>query len=174
MATPTQDPKKATLFFIPARCTAYRKSASGLAEGTEVAASTMAAMLGELKLARPHWNASLGADHFYICSHDMGAEVTRSADAHLAKNAIALVNTADYSEPSFIAHKDISVPLHPGREAVDWAKVGQGGRPFDPTLRTRLAFLAGNPGRYTPRDTLLQLCVDAGKFCHLPLLTEVQ
>ena len=95
----------------------------------------------------PYWNASLGMDHFYVCAHDMGTEVAQLADAHLWRNSIGLVNTADASEPSFIPHKDISIPPHPGRGTVDWALVGQGGATFDPALRTKLAFLAGEGSR---------------------------
>lgn len=104
-------------------------------------------MLEEIQRNYPYWNASLGADHFYICAHDMGTEVAKLADLNLWKNAIGLVNTADYSEPSFIPHKDISLPPHPGRGTVDWAVIGQGGAAFDPIVRTKLAFMAGHPAR---------------------------
>jgi hypothetical protein len=95
----------------------------------------------------PYWNASLGTDHFYVCAHDMGTEVAQRADPVLWKNAVGLVNTADASEPSYVPHKDVSVPPHPGRGAVDWALVGQGGASFDPAHRTKLAFLAGEGSR---------------------------
>ena len=56
----------------------------------------------------PYWNRSLGSDHFYICAHDMGADVAATADRNLMKNSIALVNTADYTEPYYIPHKVIT------------------------------------------------------------------
>ena len=95
----------------------------------------------------PFWNASLGMNHFYVCAHDMGTEMAQHADHILWKNAIGLVNTADASEPSFIPHKDISVPPHPGRGMVDWPLLGQGGATFDSSSRTKLAFLAGEGTR---------------------------
>lgn len=95
----------------------------------------------------PYWNASLGTDHFYVCAHDMGTEIAQLADPMLWKNSIGLVNTADASEPSYIPHKDISVPPHPGRGTVDWSLVGQGGATFDSIHRTKLAFLAGEGSR---------------------------
>ena len=49
----------------------------------------------------PFWSRSNGADHFYICAHEIGAGI---GDGVL-KNAIALLNTADYSDPYFIPHK---------------------------------------------------------------------
>ena len=143
-----QDPKKATFFFLPSRCTAYRKSVSGLSEGIEKAAEVMRSMVEQVKVRFPFWNESLGTDHFYICAHDMGTELVKTSDTDLWKNSIGLVNTADYSEPLFVPHKDISLPPHPGRGVVNWPIVGQGGVTFDPSLRTRLAFMAGHPGRY--------------------------
>ena len=142
-----QDPLKATFFFIPSRCTAYRKAVSDLSTGIRKAAETVREMVEEIRQNYPYWNASLGTDHFYICAHDMGTEVAKLADLNLWKNAIGLVNTADYSEATFVPHKDISIPPHPGRGTVDWAVIGQGGAAFDPIQRTKLAFMAGNPAR---------------------------
>lgn len=144
---PSQDPNKATLFFLPSRCTAYRKSVAKLEEGVAKAATVMRDMVAQIKLSFPFWNESLGADHFYICAHDMGTEVAKLADTALWKNAIGLVNTADYSEEYFVSHKDISLPPHPGRGTIDWAAIGQGGATFDPYQRTKLAFMAGNAER---------------------------
>ena len=73
--------------------------------------------------------------------------MAKLADLYLWKNAIGLVNTADYSEATYVPHKDISIPPHPGRGTVDWTVIGQGGAAFDPIHRTKLAFMAGNPAR---------------------------
>ena len=144
---PLQDPLEATFYFLPARCSAYRKSVPNLMEGIDKAANTMSQMLEEIKRDYPYWNQSLGADHFYVCAHDMGTDLVKESDPNLWKNSIGLVNTADSSEPMFVPHKDISLPPHPGRGTIDWAAVGQGGVTFDPSLRTTLAFIAGHPGR---------------------------
>ena len=144
---PTQIPEEATYFFLPTRCTAYRKSVHDLDTGIDIAADTTSKIVEHVKHQYTYWNTSLGVDHFYVCGHDMGTEVTKSADRNLWKNAIGVVNTADYSEPWFIPHKDISLPPHPGRGAVDWAVIGQGGAGFDSNLRSKLAFMAGHPSR---------------------------
>ena len=115
----------------------------------------------------PYWNASLGMDHFYVCAHDMGTEMAQLADPALWKNSIGLVNTADASEPSYVPHKDISVPPHPGRGKVDWALIGQGGATFDPARRKKLAFLAGEGSRY-----FTKLCTCGGAFRILPCLVD--
>lgn len=120
-----------------------------LEEGVAKAAAVTRDMLVDVKTRFPYWNRTLGTDHFYICAHDMGTEVTRLADSALQKNAIGLVNTADYSEPYFVPHKDISLPPHPGRGTIPWSQIGQGGATFDPYRRTKLAFLAGNAKRYS-------------------------
>lgn len=104
-------------------------------------------MVADVRHRFQYWNETLGADHFYVCAHDMGTEVAKLADIELRKNSMALVNTADYSEPFFVPHKDISIPHHPGRGVIDWSTVGQGGATFDPYQRTRLAFMAGNEQR---------------------------
>ena len=59
----------------------------------------------DLNFSLPYWSNSEGADHFYICAHDMGAASANHADNGLLKNAIALVNTADYADSFFVPHK---------------------------------------------------------------------
>lgn len=135
-------------YFIPARCTAYRKSVHDLTEGIGKAADTMKEMVEYIKYNYPYWNQSLGVDHFYVCAHDMGTDIVKRSDPYLWKNSIGLVNTADSSEPMFVPHKDISLPPHPGRGSIDLAVIGQGGVTFKPRLRSKLAFVAGHPGRY--------------------------
>ena len=49
----------------------------------------------------PFWSWSSGADHFYVCAHDVGAKV----GSDVLKNSIALVNSADYDDPYFVPHK---------------------------------------------------------------------
>lgn len=141
-------------FFIPSRCTAYRKSVSPLQQGIDRAAEVTRNMLQVIKRDFPFWNQTLGTDHFYICAHDMGTEVVKFSDPALWKNSIGLVNTADYSEKYFVPHKDISIPPHPGRGAVDWSTIGQGGMNLDPQRRTKLAFMAGNSDRWVWSDLI--------------------
>lgn len=153
----TLDPTLATFFLIPARCTAYRKSVPNLKAGIQMASTITAEMVTHVMQHSPYWNASQGADHFYICAHDMGTRVTSAANQNLFRNAIAMVNTADILERTFVVHKDISVPPHPGRGSILWSKMGQGGAPFDPSKRVRLAFVAGNLSRGPVRPKLLEL-----------------
>jgi len=116
--------------------------------GELVAMETTRDMVNHLMYSYSYWNRSMGADHFYICAHDMGTNVAKLSHTGLLTNAIALVNTADYSKPTFVAHKDISLPVHPGRGVVDWSTLGMGGAGIDPKHRTDLMFFAGNPSRF--------------------------
>ena len=116
-------------------------------------------MVAHVVHSYPYWNASLGADHFYICAHDMGTRVTGASNQNLLRNAIALVNTADILERTFLVHKDISVPPHPGRGTVLWSEMGLGGASFDPGKRVRLAFIAGNLSRYSSANTCVNMCL---------------
>ena len=141
----TADWRAAHLFFVPLRCTAYRKSVKELSEGVAFAQKMARKMMDEVKQANPGlWNTTLGKNHFYICAHDMGARVMR--DVPEWTNMIALVNTAS-TEPGthFISHKDVSLPNHPSRGAVSWDNVGRGSPGFE--KRKHLMFFAGNPNR---------------------------
>ncbi|XP_065889064.1 uncharacterized protein [Dysidea avara] len=158
-SVPVKEADQAHFYFIPTRCTAYRKSQlqNKRAEGELVAMKTTRDMVNHVIQAYPYWNRSSGADHFYICAHDMGTNVAKLSHIGLQTNAIALVNTADYSKPLFMAHKDISLPVHPGRGVVDWSKLGMGGAGIDPKDRTSLMFFAGNPSS-SLRTTKFCLC----------------
>ena len=66
------DGNMADLYFLPLRCTAYRKSIKDLQEGIIKAQLTAKEMIKEISIQYPFWNSSLGRNHFYICAHDMG------------------------------------------------------------------------------------------------------
>nr|CAB3244015.1 probable glycosyltransferase At5g11130 [Phallusia mammillata] len=144
----TQNPNEATFFFIPIRCSSYILDYSTEHEGVIEAKKILGQILSEIKQNHPYWSWSGGSDHFYICAHDIGAKV----GSDVLKNAIALVNTADYEDPYFIPHKDISLPpsVSPGLHRL--ARITQGGASVDPVTRTVFAFFAGDlkSGRIRP------------------------
>ncbi|XP_070570231.1 uncharacterized protein [Ptychodera flava] len=153
----TKDPSKATFFFIPSRCSAYQNSVSDGKRGRKVAGNTMRSVVLYIKQSYPYWDASLGSDHFYICGHNMGSEVARQAHQDLWKNAISLVNTADYQDEHFVPHKDISLPPNLGHPQIILPEVGKGGRDSNPSLRTTLAFFAGTLDRGQLRPAFYKL-----------------
>ena len=128
---------------MPTRCFAYRRSHKDRAVGGHIAAATVRDIVNWVKVSFPYWNASRGSDHVYICSHDMGGECSQLADHNLYKNAIGLFNTADYSEPWFVPHKDISLPHHPSHGENSLPVLGRLARE-GAMERTNLAFFAGN------------------------------
>eukprot|EP00050_Salpingoeca_kvevrii_P019248 m.84042 g.84042 ORF g.84042 m.84042 type:complete len:449 (-) comp8328_c0_seq1:133-1479(-) len=162
----TDNPDEATLFYVPVHCTAYRFSVRDRAEGQQVAESTGRRVIAHIAENWPYWNASHGADHFYLCAHDMGASVAAQADPDLLHNAIALVNTADLADPFFVAHKDIALPPHVG-DGCPTCTQGSGMRPAPlpeqwpiPLDRPFLAFFAGTLNRGTVRPKLKSLFTD--------------
>jgi hypothetical protein len=170
----TEDPAQAMLFYLPARCTAYRYAAADRAAGQRLAEETTLALLREAVQRWPHWNATRGADHFYVCAHDMGVSVASgtglasSVDqqpllAELRKNAVAVVNTADYGDAYYTPHKDIALPPNVGDGCARCIQGGHelvapeaGGGEALSTRRT-LAFFAGNMARGRVRPKLLEL-----------------
>nr|XP_006825207.1 PREDICTED: probable glycosyltransferase At5g11130-like [Saccoglossus kowalevskii] len=153
----TQEASEATFFFIPSRCTAYRYSVSDRDQGGKVAEETMKDILQYIKSTFPYWDRSAGTDHFYICSHDMGGEVTKQSIPNLLKNSIALLNTADYEDRYFMPHKDISVPPHPGKPPVIMPSVGHGGKNVKPSSRNIFASFAGTLDRGRVRPAVQKL-----------------
>nr|XP_026693130.1 probable glycosyltransferase At5g11130 [Ciona intestinalis] len=144
----TQHPNLATFFFIPIRCSSYILDYPTEHEGLMEAKRVTANILHEIQTQYPYWSQSSGANHFYICSHDVGAKVAEG----LMKNAIGLVSTADYDDPYFIPHKDISIPPTPSSGLSNIHLIGKGGALVDVRGRNILAFFAGDitSGRIRP------------------------
>lgn len=164
----TQDPAHATFFVLPTRCTAYRYAAASRQEGQALAEATAAAMLADIRTRFPYWNRTRGADHVYLCSHDMGTSVAASPlSAELRKNAIALVNTADYNDTHYTPHKDIALPPNIGDGCPTCIQGGQrlpveaagdtGGAPAATQSRHLLAFFAGTMDRGAVRPLVYRL-----------------
>nr|XP_039270418.1 probable glycosyltransferase At3g07620 [Styela clava] len=144
----TRTAEEATFYFIPIRCSSYILGSSMEEEGIMEARRYVGNMIEQIQTMYPYWRRSAGADHFYACSHDIGAGIGKD----LLKNAIALVNTADYEDPYFIPHKDISLPPNTMHGPGSLPTVGKGGSDIDPKSRKILAFFAGNlaSGRIRP------------------------
>jgi hypothetical protein len=149
----TSNPKEAHFFFLPLRCTAYRKSVRGLQEGLAVARKVAMEMIEDIRFRYPFWNHSMGMDHFYICAHDMGSSVLEMVPQW--KNVIALVNSASAITEYFVPNKDISIPNHPGRGVVPWHVLGSLDE-SDFSKRRTILFFAGNPSRGSVRPNVFK------------------
>ncbi|ELU17436.1 hypothetical protein CAPTEDRAFT_228334 [Capitella teleta] len=150
----TQDPSEATFFFLPFRCFAYRKTISDRDRAQRFTEEMVSKILYEIKSNYSFWDRTLGADHFYVCAHDFGPAIVAGSDPFLHKNAIAMVNTADYEHIYYVPHKDISLPPHPSHGKNSLANIGKGGHGLNPSDRTVLAFYAGNLDRGRIRPSI--------------------
>ena len=56
----------------------------------------------------PHWNRTLGTDHFFVTCHDVGVRATEGVPL-LVKNSIRVVCSPSY-DVGFIPHKDVPLP----------------------------------------------------------------
>ncbi|KAJ7555684.1 hypothetical protein O6H91_05G050600 [Diphasiastrum complanatum] len=100
----TDDPQKAHLFFLPISCHKMR--------GKGISYDRMAVIIQEyvesLMSKYPFWNRTLGADHFFVTCHDVGARATTRVP-NLVKNAIRVVCSPSYGG-EYIPHKDVALP----------------------------------------------------------------
>ncbi|XP_040381782.1 probable glycosyltransferase At5g03795 [Oryza brachyantha] len=98
----------------------------------------------------PHWNRSLGADHFMLSCHDWGPYVS-AANVHLFSNSIRVLCNANTSE-GFDPSRDVSLPeINLRSDAVG----GQVGGP-SASRRPILAFFAGGGDHGPVRPLLLK------------------
>lgn len=156
----TRKPEEAHFFFIPLRCSAYILGFPLEEDGIRAAKQYAGEMLAQIQSSYPYWDRANGADHFYVCAHDIGAGV----GGDLLKNSIALVNTADYEDPYFTPNKDISLPPNPLHGANSLPDAGRGGANIDPKSRTILAFFAGDVTSGRIRPTLWRHFVNDPDF----------
>jgi len=149
----TQDPEKASFFFLPFRCSSYILSQSTELKGLKVAREIIGKILSEVQQRFPYWNRSFGADHFYICAHQLGAEVS----GKILSKSIALLNSVDYQDPYFIPQKDISLPPSVEFKLEDQLLPIKGGSNIDPKTRIHLAYFAGDVKRGRIRPLIWDL-----------------
>ncbi|KNC80141.1 hypothetical protein SARC_07493 [Sphaeroforma arctica JP610] len=151
----TKNPKGAQFFFIPVSCSGIREVAVSRRSGGVLAEMALSYYIDHISHAYPHWNETMGANHFYICMH-MGAGVSASSHKMVQKNVIAVVAAGDYSTLYFSPHKDISIPPHVASRQLD-ALRRKITRDMTETISTRrsLAFFAGrlDRGRLRPHLT---------------------
>ncbi|EDQ91996.1 uncharacterized protein MONBRDRAFT_22722 [Monosiga brevicollis MX1] len=155
-----QQPEEATHFLIPFQCTAHRYTVADRAGGQNAAEAGLASWIASISAAYPYWNRSAGANHFYVCSHDMGSSAVAQLSRAAQQNLIGLVNTADRRDGFFNVHRDLATAPHIG-DGCDTCL--QGGTRLSVTReawagtpRNRLAFMAGNLQRGPVRPRLRQ------------------
>ncbi|CAM8953296.1 unnamed protein product [Rhodiola kirilowii] len=139
-------PEEAQLFFLPFSINALRNDPRVRSE--EAIAEFVAEYVGDVRREFGFWNASGGADHFFVCCHSVGRDAS-SKHYELRNNAIQVTCSSSYFQRLYAAHKDIGLPQV-------WP------RPFEKDLnphhaRHRLVFFSGRTQNSDIRRQLIAL-----------------
>ncbi|KAK6916199.1 Exostosin, GT47 domain [Dillenia turbinata] len=127
----TKDPEAAHMFFIPISCHKMRGRGTSYENMTVIVQNYLQSLIDKY----PYWNRTLGADHFFVTCHDVGARATEG-NPYLVKNSIRVVCSPSYNV-SFIPHKDVALP-----QVLQPFALPAGGN--DIKNRTTLGFWAGH------------------------------
>lgn len=103
----TDRPELADMFFMPFSINAMRNDRRLRSE--EAISEFVAKYAGRISGEFGYWNASGGADHFYVCCHSVGREAV-SKHSGLYNNAIQVACSSSYFQRFFVAHKDVGLP----------------------------------------------------------------
>ncbi|GAA0168984.1 hypothetical protein Leryth_012768 [Lithospermum erythrorhizon] len=127
----TDDPEQAHLFFIPISCHKMRGKGISYDNMTVIVQNYLEGLIAKY----PHWNRTLGADHFFVTCHDVGVRATEGLPL-LVKNSIRVVCSPSY-DVGFIPHKDVALP-----QVLQPFALPAGGNDIE--NRTILGFWAGH------------------------------
>ncbi|KAG8080973.1 hypothetical protein GUJ93_ZPchr0007g4081 [Zizania palustris] len=105
----TGDPDRAHAFFLPFSVVKMVKTIYDPAShDMDPLRRTISDYIAVVSAKYPHWNRSLGADHFMLSCHDWGPYVS-SANGNLMSNSIRVLCNANTSE-GFDPSRDVSLP----------------------------------------------------------------
>ncbi|XP_027338100.1 probable glycosyltransferase At5g03795 [Abrus precatorius] len=143
----TDDPRRAHLFFLPISC--HKMRGRGLSNERMI--DEVEKYVERLRSKYPYWNRTLGADHFFVTCHDIGAKATKGV-LHLVKNSIRVVCSASYDNDDYIPHKDVTLPqvqlpfFHPpgGNDLKNRNTLAFWAGRFDSILKDELAAMWDN------------------------------
>ncbi|GAA0170777.1 glycosyltransferase [Lithospermum erythrorhizon] len=140
----TTHPEEAQFFFLPFSINAMRNHPRLHSESS--IPDFIAQYTTRISTEFRYWNASGGADHFYICCHSVGREAASKHHA-LYNNAIQVTCSSSYFQRLYVTHKDVGLPQVWPRRAEQKLN--------PPNERTKLAFFAGRVQNSRVRKTLL-------------------
>ncbi|XWS43485.1 hypothetical protein CRYUN_Cryun16bG0108300 [Craigia yunnanensis] len=137
----THNPEKAHVFFLPYSIARMRHFVNDLKSFGRIVLD----YVNVIAAKHPHWNRSLGADHFMLACHDWGP-ATSFYVPELVKYSIRALCNANTSE-GFNPRKDVSIPEISLRSSKLEGLIGGP----SPSKRSILAFFAGgNHGLVRP------------------------
>ncbi|KAK6139097.1 hypothetical protein DH2020_027158 [Rehmannia glutinosa] len=142
----TRRPEEAHFFFMPFSINVMRNHHR---LHSELSISNFVAnYVSRISSEFEFWNASGGADHFFVCCHSVGREAA-SKHFGVRNNAIQITCSSSYFQRLYTAHKDIALPQV-------WPRLrDQVLNP--PNRRTKLVFFAGRVQNSDIRQELLSL-----------------
>ncbi|KAL5799133.1 hypothetical protein ACOSQ3_032206 [Xanthoceras sorbifolium] len=142
----TPIPQHAHFFFLPFSINAMRNDPRIRSESS--IAEFVAEYTRRISHQFPFWNASAGADHFYVCCHSVGREAA-SKHADLHNNAIQVTCSSSFFQKFYVSHKDVALPqVWPRPQDV----------PLNPPhARHRLVYFAGRIQNSGVRQELVAL-----------------
>lgn len=103
----TSIPEEAHLFFLPFSVNLLRSDPRVHSESS--ISKFVAQYTTGISSDFPFWNASSGADHFYVCCHSVCGEASSKHHA-LHNNAIQVTCSSSFFQRYYITHKDIGFP----------------------------------------------------------------
>ncbi|KAK1570615.1 hypothetical protein Q3G72_004565 [Acer saccharum] len=103
----TTIPQQAHSYFLPFSINAMRNDRRIRSEAA--IAEFVAQYTRRISSQFPFWNASAGADHFYVCCHSVGRDAA-SKHADLHNNAVQVTCSSSYFQKLYVSHKDVSLP----------------------------------------------------------------
>lgn len=103
----TLHPQQAHLFFLPFSINLLRNDPRVHSEASisEFVSQYITRILSDFTF----WNASAGADHFYVYCHSVGREAA-SKFLDLRNNAIQVTCSSSYFQRYYVTHKDVALP----------------------------------------------------------------
>nr|XP_048318155.1 probable glycosyltransferase At5g03795 isoform X2 [Ziziphus jujuba var. spinosa] len=144
LVTPT--PQQAHLFFMPFSVNLLRSDPRVHSEASisEFVSRYTTGISRDL----PFWNASAGADHFYVCCHSVCREAS-SKHPDLHNNAIQVTCSSSYFQRYYVNHKDVGLPQV-------WPRPPQPQHTLNPP-HARLVYFAGRIQNSHIRQQLIAL-----------------
>ncbi|KAJ6307788.1 hypothetical protein OIU76_017558 [Salix suchowensis] len=142
----TATPEKALFFFLPFSINNLRNDPRVHSEAK--ISQFVAQYTSSISSSFRFWNASGGADHFYVCCHSVGREAP-SKHHGLRNNAIQLTCCSSYFQRFYLSHKDVGLPQV-------WPRTDQTAL-NPPHARHRLVYFAGRVQNSQVRQQLIKL-----------------
>ncbi|XP_009772580.1 putative glycosyltransferase At3g07620 [Nicotiana tabacum] len=148
-----QNPKEAHFYYMPFSINVMRNHPR--VHSAAAIEDFVAGYTDRVRSEFRFWNASGGADHFYVYCHSIG-RAAASKHQELHHNAIQVTCSSNYFQRLYVAHKDIGLPQVWPRQHEEVLN--------PPDARYKLVFFAGRVQNSLARRDLLELWKNDSSF----------